>query len=191
MLHLWLCFYSESLLSYFVKLITMDEIPDIKQECYNDFVDISNENNEIYIDTPDYINIESLTEVKVKKSNNESKECKSSLKTDKNKYPKDNTSKTDIAKIKKKRTYKPKPRCCEICGKELTSPKGLLVHMRIHTDEKPFKCNHCDKSFRQSGGLSTHLRTHSKEKPYACPVCMINSLSSFIQLIFKQFFFVK
>lgn len=59
---------------------------------------------------------------------------------------------------------------CEYCPKYFTTKKMLLIHTRVHTNERPYKCELCDKSFKQSGNLTSHKVTHSKEKPFPCQV---------------------
>ena len=36
----------------------------------------------------------------------------------------------------------------EVCGKLFIQLHNLVVHMRIHEDERPFSCSFCDKTFR-------------------------------------------
>lgn len=60
---------------------------------------------------------------------------------------------------------------CDICGKELSSSHGLVLHKRGHTGEKPYKCSVCERSFARSGTYRDHVRTHTKEKPHKCSIC--------------------
>ena len=42
----------------------------------------------------------------------------------------------------------------------------LLIHQRIHTQEKPF-----ERVYRQSVHLKEHQMSHSGERPDRCPEC--------------------
>ncbi|XP_064496785.1 zinc finger protein 135-like [Pseudopipra pipra] len=46
----------------------------------------------------------------------------------------------------------------------------LLLHERIHMDERPFHCTDCGKGFQQNQNshLITHRRVHTGERPYKC-----------------------
>ncbi|RLU21014.1 hypothetical protein DMN91_007630 [Ooceraea biroi] len=46
----------------------------------------------------------------------------------------------------------------------------LLIHMRVHTQEKPNKCPFagCKKAFSRLENLKIHQRSHTGERPYAC-----------------------
>lgn len=61
---------------------------------------------------------------------------------------------------------------CDECGKFLASKSSLLIHSRLHTDEKNFACTFCGKLFRYSTGLRLHTRyQHTNERPYKCDNC--------------------
>ncbi|KAA0203713.1 hypothetical protein HAZT_HAZT001266 [Hyalella azteca] len=50
---------------------------------------------------------------------------------------------------------------CEYCGKAFKRKYCLVVHRRIHTNEKNYKCEQCQKSFRAASYLQNHLLTHT------------------------------
>ncbi|XP_055912441.1 zinc finger protein 845-like [Eupeodes corollae] len=66
-------------------------------------------------------------------------------------------------------TYK--ERSCHICHKTFLRRDTLLVHLRVHSDERKYKCDVCDASFTHSSSLVSHKRIHTGEKPYVCTIC--------------------
>ncbi|NXE71720.1 ZN660 protein, partial [Calcarius ornatus] len=52
-----------------------------------------------------------------------------------------------------------------------TSSNHLLVHERIHIEERPFYCSDCGMGFRHNSTLVTHRCIHTGERPYECPQC--------------------
>ena len=60
---------------------------------------------------------------------------------------------------------------CEQCGKTFNRGR-LVVHERIHRNEKPFTCQNCEKSFRAKEYLKAHSeRVHLKLRPFRCQFC--------------------
>ncbi|XP_050665414.1 zinc finger protein GLIS2-like isoform X2 [Leptidea sinapis] len=60
-------------------------------------------------------------------------------------------------------------RGCARTQKGFNARYKMIVHMRIHTNERPHVCSQCQKSFSRAENLKIHLRSHSGEKPYVCP----------------------
>lgn len=61
--------------------------------------------------------------------------------------------------------------CC-ICGKGCSSQAMLIMHERVHTNERPFPCQLCSLKFKTKTHLRTHQLTHTREKKFGCSVCM-------------------
>lgn len=61
---------------------------------------------------------------------------------------------------------------CATCGKGCTSAAMLLMHERVHTNERPFSCQLCPLKFKTKTHLRTHQLTHTREKKFGCSVCM-------------------
>ncbi|GBP78802.1 Oocyte zinc finger protein XlCOF7.1 [Eumeta japonica] len=61
---------------------------------------------------------------------------------------------------------------CSICGKGCASQAMLVMHERVHTNERPFPCQLCSLRFKTKTHLRTHQLTHTREKKFGCSVCM-------------------
>lgn len=61
---------------------------------------------------------------------------------------------------------------CGLCGKGCSSQAMLLMHERVHTNERPFPCQLCSLRFKTKTHLRTHQLTHTREKKFGCSVCM-------------------
>ncbi|XP_059055961.1 zinc finger protein 35-like [Achroia grisella] len=61
---------------------------------------------------------------------------------------------------------------CTMCGKGCSSQAMLIMHERVHTNERPFPCQLCSLRFKTKTHLRTHQLTHTREKKFGCSVCM-------------------
>ncbi|XP_013191867.1 zinc finger protein 585A [Amyelois transitella] len=61
---------------------------------------------------------------------------------------------------------------CSICSKGCSSQAMLIMHERVHTNERPFPCQLCALRFKTKTHLRTHQLTHTREKKFGCSVCM-------------------
>ncbi|XP_072947947.1 uncharacterized protein [Epargyreus clarus] len=61
---------------------------------------------------------------------------------------------------------------CSICGKSCASQAMLIMHERVHTNERPYPCQLCSLRFKTKTHLRTHQLTHTREKKFGCSVCM-------------------
>ncbi|KAL0861665.1 hypothetical protein ABMA27_009153 [Loxostege sticticalis] len=61
---------------------------------------------------------------------------------------------------------------CSVCGKGCSSQAMLIMHERVHTNERPYPCQLCSLRFKTKTHLRTHQLTHTREKKFGCSVCM-------------------
>lgn len=61
---------------------------------------------------------------------------------------------------------------CSICSKACSSQAMLIMHERVHTNERPYPCGLCSLRFKTKTHLRTHQLTHTREKKFGCSVCM-------------------
>ncbi|KAL4716515.1 hypothetical protein ACJJTC_015943 [Scirpophaga incertulas] len=61
---------------------------------------------------------------------------------------------------------------CSTCNKGCSSQAMLVMHERVHTNERPFPCHLCALRFKTKTHLRTHQLTHTREKRFGCSVCM-------------------
>ena len=64
-----------------------------------------------------------------------------------------------------------KPFSCSICTLSFAQPHYLKRHMGCHDTKKAFSCSECKKSFTTSSGLIEHMIVHTREKPMRCQEC--------------------
>ncbi|XP_021746797.1 probable lysine-specific demethylase ELF6 isoform X2 [Chenopodium quinoa] len=58
------------------------------------------------------------------------------------------------------------------CGKKFRSHKSVVLHQRVHDDERPLKCSWtgCTMTFKWAWARTEHMRLHTGERPYQCKI---------------------
>lgn len=85
-------------------------------------------------------------------------EKKSSEKSDDDKKPKTDSSRSAPSKADKRK------KVCTVCNKRFWSLQDLTRHMRSHTGERPYKCQTCERTFTLKHSLVRHQRVHQKTR---------------------------
>ncbi|XP_066233078.1 ras-responsive element-binding protein 1 isoform X3 [Saccopteryx leptura] len=85
-------------------------------------------------------------------------EKKSSEKSDDDKKPKTDSSRSASSKADKRK------KVCTVCNKRFWSLQDLTRHMRSHTGERPYKCQTCERTFTLKHSLVRHQRVHQKAR---------------------------
>lgn len=62
-------------------------------------------------------------------------------------------------------------KACKICRRKFNHSGNLLVHQRVHSNERPYKCKFCNCRFKQLCHVNNHERLHSGETPWQCSLC--------------------
>ncbi|XP_054874330.1 zinc finger protein 664-like isoform X2 [Amphiprion ocellaris] len=62
-------------------------------------------------------------------------------------------------------------KCCHMCGKHCNSTTALTEHMASHAGVKLHRCHVCGKECSRKGDLKIHMRIHTGEKPFCCSFC--------------------
>lgn len=68
----------------------------------------------------------------------------------------------------RKRLYS---KACKICRRKFNHSGNLLVHQRVHSNERPYKCKFCNCRFKQLCHVNNHERLHNGETPWQCSLC--------------------
>ncbi|KAK6629610.1 hypothetical protein RUM43_003427 [Polyplax serrata] len=64
------------------------------------------------------------------------------------------------------------PHVCGVCGKGLSTKKGLESHLKLHAENRKFVCDICGRHLNTPRSLLEHKRLHTKERPFECELCM-------------------
>lgn len=55
---------------------------------------------------------------------------------------------------------------------------NLIVHERLHSEERPFACDQCQKTFKLKHHLTKHVLMHSGERSHQCDQCSFTASTS-------------
>ena len=66
------------------------------------------------------------------------------------------------------------------CSSESASSGAgdLVIHTKMHSEEKSMKCNQCKYASVHMGHLRQHMETHNGEKSNKCNICGYASYSA-------------
>lgn len=62
---------------------------------------------------------------------------------------------------------------CHICSKRFGHKHHLVLHLKVHNNEKEFQCKikSCARKFRQKSHLTQHYKIHTGKKEFKCEFC--------------------
>lgn len=60
---------------------------------------------------------------------------------------------------------------CTICGKMISSPAALEVHMKFHLKQKDWQCDRCNKQYYTKADLKKHVLSEHERITYTCENC--------------------
>ena len=60
---------------------------------------------------------------------------------------------------------------CHLCDKTLIDPKGLQLHLRLHTGQNLKRCTVCKRGFVKQNHLIRHMVIHANDKDRICKRC--------------------
>lgn len=65
---------------------------------------------------------------------------------------------------------------CHICSKCFRHKHHLLLHLKVHSNEKEYQCTSCGRRFRQNSHLKQHSKIHTGKKEFSCEYCPLPKL---------------
>lgn len=81
------------------------------------------------------------------------------------------TRKGKLTEHSKKKHTNPLPFPCGKCNKAFEWGVDLIIHSKVHVEEKIFQCPVCSKQFFTNGHLKSHQLIHLKNKSFPCTIC--------------------